>query len=63
MAESTFKTNPFPLKKLLEDCHNGIIKLPEFQRSFVWDEYRIVCPAKAGVFSGRQTHRGKSGLR
>lgn len=41
MAESTFKTNPFSLKKFLEDCHDGIIKLPEFQRSFVWDEYRI----------------------
>ncbi|MFL6449739.1 MAG: DUF262 domain-containing protein [Bryobacteraceae bacterium] len=41
MAESTFKTNPFSLRKLLEDCHSGIIKLPEFQRSFVWDEDRI----------------------
>lgn len=41
MAESTFKANGFLLKRLLEECHYGHIKLPEFQRSFVWDEYRI----------------------
>lgn len=41
MAESTFKTNPIPLKRLLEDCHSGDLQLPDFQRSFVWDEDRI----------------------
>ena len=41
MAASTFQTNPFDLHKLLEDCHRGIIQLPDFQRSWVWDEDRI----------------------
>ena len=41
MAESTFKTNPIFLNELLKDCHRGILQLPEFQRSFVWDEGRI----------------------
>ena len=41
MAESTFKTNPISLRRLLEDCHSGDLQLPEFQRSFVWDEDRI----------------------
>jgi len=30
MAASTFQTNPFELHKLLEDCHQGIIPLPDF---------------------------------
>jgi hypothetical protein len=41
MAGSTFKTNPFALKELLEDCHRGFLQLPDFQRSWVWDEDRI----------------------
>jgi hypothetical protein len=41
MAGSTFKTNPFALKELLEDCHRGDLQLPDFQRSWVWDEDRI----------------------
>ncbi len=41
MAGSTFKTNPFGLKELLEDCHRGVLQLPDFQRSWVWDENRI----------------------
>lgn len=41
MAGSTFQTNPFDLNKLLEDCHYGVIQLPDFQRSWVWDEDRI----------------------
>ncbi len=41
MAGSTFQTNPFDLFKLLEDCHQGVIQLPDFQRSWVWDEDRI----------------------
>ncbi len=38
---SFFKTNPTPLKGLLEDAEGGKLKLPEFQRSWVWDEDRI----------------------
>ena len=38
---STFKTNPMLLKTLLKDVEEGRIKLPEFQRSWVWDEARI----------------------
>src|ERR1700761_9253051 len=41
MAGSTFQTNPFALSKLLEDCHRGALQLPDFQRSWVWDEDRI----------------------
>ena len=38
MAGSTFQTNPFDLNKLLDDCHFGTLQLPDFQRSWVWDE-------------------------
>lgn len=41
MAGSTFQTNPYDLYKLLEDCHRGVVQLPDFQRSWVWDEDRI----------------------
>src|SRR3954453_10539650 len=41
MAGSTFQTNPFDLYQLLEDCHRGALQLPDFQRSWVWDEDRI----------------------
>lgn len=41
MAGSTFQTNPYDLFKLLEDCHRGELQLPDFQRSWVWDEDRI----------------------
>ncbi len=41
MAASTFQTNPVDLHKLLEDCHRGVLQLPDFQRSWVWDEDRI----------------------
>ncbi len=41
MAGSTFQTNPYDLCKLLEECQIGLIQLPDFQRSWVWDEERI----------------------
>jgi hypothetical protein len=41
MPGSTFQTNPFDLHKLLEHCHSGALQLPDFQRSWVWDEERI----------------------
>ncbi len=41
MAGSTFQTNPMDLQKLLDECHRGVIQLPDFQRSWVWDEDRI----------------------
>lgn len=41
MEGSTFQTNPCDLIKLLDDCHHGIMQLPDFQRSWVWDEDRI----------------------
>jgi len=41
MAGSTFQTNPYDLSKLLDDCHRGVLQLPDFQRSWVWDEDRI----------------------
>ena len=36
-----FKTNPVSLKSLLEEVETGKIRLPEFQRGWVWDDYRI----------------------
>ncbi len=41
MAVSPFQTNPYYLHKLLEDCQSGALQLPDFQRSWVWDEDRI----------------------
>ena len=41
MAGTTFQTNPIDLHRLLDECHRGIIQLPDFQRSWVWDEDRI----------------------
>ena len=36
-----FKTNPVALKELLADVEKGKIQLPDFQRDWVWDDYRI----------------------
>src|SRR5207244_1224083 len=41
MAGATFKTNPYNLYELLQHCHRGVLQLPDFQRSWVWDEDRI----------------------
>ena len=41
MAGSSFQTNPYDLQKLLDDCSRGYLQLPDFQRSWVWDEDRI----------------------
>lgn len=41
MAGSTFRTNPVLLSEILDDCHRGVLQLPDFQRSWVWDEDRI----------------------
>lgn len=41
MAGSTFKTNPVSLHEVLKKCHDGKLQLPDFQRSWVWDEDRI----------------------
>ena len=41
MPGSTFKTNPIDLDELLSDCRDGMLQLPDFQRSWVWDEDRI----------------------
>ena len=40
MARSTFQTNPIDLEQLLRECDRGIVQLPDFQRSWVWDEDR-----------------------
>ncbi len=41
MAVASFKTNPFGLHELLGKCDKGEYQLPDFQRSWVWDEDRI----------------------
>jgi hypothetical protein len=41
MAKTTFKTNPISLKTLLSSCEEGKLQLPDFQRSWVWEEDRI----------------------
>ena len=42
MATTTFKTNPVSLDSLLRQCAAGKIQLPDFQRSWVWEEDRIL---------------------
>jgi hypothetical protein len=42
VSASGFSTNPVNLGQLLKDCHTGKIQLPDFQRSWVWDEDRII---------------------
>lgn len=39
--QAAFKTNPVNLEDLLRQCGSGKIQLPDFQRSWVWDEERI----------------------
>jgi hypothetical protein len=41
MKHTAFKTNPISLEELLRHCGSGKIQLPDFQRSWVWDEDRI----------------------
>jgi len=41
MAKTSFKTNPIFLVELLKSCGEGDIQLPDFQRSWVWEEDRI----------------------
>lgn len=41
MTGSTFTTNPVSLDTLLRDAASGRLQLPDFQRSWVWDEERI----------------------
>lgn len=41
MAGPKFKTNPYSLHELLQSSHKGTLQLPDFQRSWVWDEDRI----------------------
>lgn len=38
---ATFRTNPVALKDLLRECASGELQLPDFQRSWVWDDERI----------------------
>jgi hypothetical protein len=38
---ASFTTNPVSLDELLKACEGGAIQLPDFQRSWVWDEERI----------------------
>ena len=42
MSKSTFTTNPVSLESLLLNCGGGKIQLPDFQRSWVWAEDRIM---------------------
>ena len=38
---ASFKTNPENLEALLKECESGVLQLPDFQRSWVWDDDRI----------------------
>jgi len=42
MAKTTFDTNPVLLQTLLKTCEDGKLQLPDFQRSWVWEEDRIM---------------------
>jgi hypothetical protein len=41
IAGASFQTLPYALNKFLDDCHQGVNQLPDFQSSWVWDEDRI----------------------
>jgi hypothetical protein len=47
MVVSSFKTNPYASQELLKKCESGLLQLPDFQRSWVWDEDRIKSLANA----------------
>lgn len=38
---SSFKSNDFLIVDILKDINNGAVQLPDFQRGWVWDDYRI----------------------
>ncbi len=38
---TNFTTNPIALSQLLQAAHQGQLQLPDFQRSWVWDDDRI----------------------
>ena len=38
---STFKSNDTSIADILKNIENGQIQLPDFQRGWVWDDYRI----------------------
>lgn len=42
MPKTAFETNPVPLQSLLNNCQGGKLQLPDFQRSWVWEEERIM---------------------
>ncbi|EBA04043.1 hypothetical protein RB2150_06068 [Rhodobacterales bacterium HTCC2150] len=42
MEDASFTTKPRPLEELLKHAGSGKIQLPDFQRSWVWDEDRII---------------------
>jgi len=42
MPGTTFETNPVSLRSLLTQCEGGRLQLPDFQRSWVWEEERIM---------------------
>ena len=42
MTDTPFKTNPVSLDTLLKNAESGKLALPDFQRSWIWDEQRII---------------------
>lgn len=42
MPKTTFDSNPKSLPALLKSCEDGKLQLPDFQRSWVWEEDRIM---------------------
>jgi len=42
MENASFTTNPRSLEELLNEARSGKLQLPDFQRSWVWDEDRII---------------------
>jgi hypothetical protein len=42
MSTTSFTTNPVSLETLLRECAAGTLQLPDFQRSWVWGEDRIL---------------------
>ncbi len=69
MSKTTFKTNPRILEEFLRFCGEGKIQLPDFQRSWVWAEDRILSLIASisrafpvGALMTLESKRGDAGL-
>src|SRR3954454_1629050 len=69
MSKTTFKTNPLSLETLLREVREGKNQPPDFQRSWVWAEDRILSLIASisrafpvGALMTLESKRGDAGL-